>query len=486
MFLKLPILIVPPSSASGRGPPGQGQGASSRRARRPAERLQRLAAVDLLAQHLVDDLESVTALHGGPPAGVEMAGHDVAGRRRRAGARPPHSGPSGGDSGPRSGSPAADRSGSAARPRAGAARRRSTASVADGGDGREQRLRVRVQRLRKSAAVGATSTSVPRYITATRWLTKRITPEVVRDEEVRQAQPLAQVDEQVQDLRAHRHVERRDGLVGDDEPRPDGQRAGDADALPLAAGQLVRVALGVLGLQPDHVEQGAHARRATRARGEPVHADRLADDAPDRHARVQRRVRVLEDDLRLAPERQQRAGRQRGDVLAVEDDASAGRLDGAQHEAAGRRLAAPALAHQPERLARLDREADAVDRAHERGVGANAGEQPCGSGKCLARSSTSSSGAIHAGPPRASDAAWLALPFPTRWQAATCPAPARHSVGTSAAQRGSANGQRGWKRQPEGSAVSPGITPGMAPSRAPSSSPGRQAISARVYGWAGA
>ena len=54
--------------------------------------------------------------------------------------------------------------------------------------------------------------------------------------------------------------------------------------------------------------------------------------------------------------------RQLRDVLAVEDDAPAGRLDEAQQDAADRGLAAAGLADQAERLAAPDREADVVDR----------------------------------------------------------------------------------------------------------------------------
>ena len=44
-------------------------------------------------------------------------------------------------------------------------------------------------------------------------------PQVVRDEQVRQPQPLPQIEQQLHDLGLHRHIERRDGLVGDDERR---------------------------------------------------------------------------------------------------------------------------------------------------------------------------------------------------------------------------------------------------------------------------
>ena len=65
---------------------------------------------------------------------------------------------------------------------------------------------------------------------------------VVRDEQVGEPELRLQVQHQVDDLRLDRDVERGDRLVGDDQLRPDGERAGDADALALAAGEFVREA----------------------------------------------------------------------------------------------------------------------------------------------------------------------------------------------------------------------------------------------------
>ena len=79
--------------------------------------------------------------------------------------------------------------------------------------------------------------------------------QVVGDEDERDAELLAQVLEQVHHLRLDRHVEGADRLVGDDHLGLYGQRAGDADALALAAGELVRVAVVVLGVEPDHLQQ---------------------------------------------------------------------------------------------------------------------------------------------------------------------------------------------------------------------------------------
>src|SRR5439155_15776773 len=78
--------------------------------------------------------------------------------------------------------------------------------------------------------------------------------EVVRDEEIREAELALQVAQKVDYLCLHRDVERRDRLVADDEARMQGQGAGDADALALAAGEFVRVAAERLGTQP-HLER---------------------------------------------------------------------------------------------------------------------------------------------------------------------------------------------------------------------------------------
>ena len=91
------------------------------------------------------------------------------------------------------------------------------------------------------------------------------------------------------------------GSSHDDELRLDRQRAGDADALALPAGELVRVAVDEARVQADQRQQLLHPR-AHRLPPSPqvVDLDRLGDDVADRHARVERGVRVLEDHLHVA------------------------------------------------------------------------------------------------------------------------------------------------------------------------------------------
>ena len=120
-----------------------------------------------------------------------------------------------------------------------------------------------------------------------------------------------QVLQQIDDLRLDRDVERRDRLVAHDQLRLDRERARDADALALAAGEFVRIAAHVVGLQADRLEQFDHAigERTASSRRELVDGQRLADDRADRHARIERGERVLEDDLHVAAERAERSRR---------------------------------------------------------------------------------------------------------------------------------------------------------------------------------
>ncbi len=74
-----------------------------------------------------------------------------------------------------------------------------------------------------------------------------------------------QLQEQVDDLRLDRHVERGDRLVADQHVGLHGQRARDGDALALPAGELVRIALGEIGVEPDRARANRrHSRGAGR------------------------------------------------------------------------------------------------------------------------------------------------------------------------------------------------------------------------------
>jgi len=59
--------------------------------------------------------------------------------------------------------------------------------------------------------------------------------QIMRDKEIGQVELVAEILEQIDDLRLDRHIEGRDRLIADDEFRIQGQGAGDADPLALAA-----------------------------------------------------------------------------------------------------------------------------------------------------------------------------------------------------------------------------------------------------------
>ena len=131
--------------------------------------------------------------------------------------------------------------------------------------------------------------------------------QVVRDEDVGQVEVALQVPQQVQDLRLDRDVERRDRLVADDQLRLTAR----ARARRRSAGAGRRRTRAGSGCSAPGSGRRVSSSSCTRvfAPFGPVDRERRADDLADRLARVQRRVRILEDHLHLAPQRPQlRAG----------------------------------------------------------------------------------------------------------------------------------------------------------------------------------
>ena len=74
--------------------------------------------------------------------------------------------------------------------------------------------------------------------------------QIVGDEQIRDVAALCEVVEQIQDLGLDRDIQRGDRLIADDEVGRERERAGDADALALAAGEFVGIAGGVDGSRP--------------------------------------------------------------------------------------------------------------------------------------------------------------------------------------------------------------------------------------------
>ena len=189
--------------------------------------------------------------------------------------------------------------------------------------------------------------------------------EVVRDHQHREAL-VSELVEDGQDPGPDRHVEHRDGLVGDEKLGTEDEARGDRHSLPLPARKLVWVAVDVeLGRsQAGELERALDLLAPLLLGADLVHLQWFLDRRPDPETRIQRLVWVLVDDLHPPAKWAQRLGREPGDFLAVEPDRAAARLDEPQHRLRRRGLPAPRLADEGEHLAPAQREGDAVDCVH--------------------------------------------------------------------------------------------------------------------------
>src|SRR5665647_2111321 len=308
--------------------------------------------------------------------------------------------------------------------------------------------------------------------------------QVVGDEDVRQFELVLKVLEEVDHLRPDGHVEGAHRLVADDELRVERQGAGDADALALPARELVRVALGVLGAEPDGLEQLEDALLALGLGTDLVDLERLADDVAHAHARIQRGVRVLEDDLHVAAQPLHLRPRGSHDVDTLEGDRAGRRRDEPQHGAPRGGLAAAALADQTQGLALLDREADAVDGVDLAG---GALEDPRPDGEVLLQ-------------PLDLEQAHLTYSWKCGKEARTsrrsasgiqqftpCSGPTISSTGHWSRHSGRSYRQRPTNGQPLGREMRSGGCPRMGVSRvfSISSSRGSEPSRPQVYGWCG-
>jgi len=125
----------------------------------------------------------------------------------------------------------------------------------------------------------------------------------VRDNDDGDAQTPREILHQLEDLRLDGHVERRGRLVGNEQLGIAGETNRDHDALPHAAGELVRIllepALGVGDANEREKLDGARAR--LRLAHLEMHGERFHDLQPDGEHRVQRGHRLLKDHRDLAP-----------------------------------------------------------------------------------------------------------------------------------------------------------------------------------------
>ncbi len=83
--------------------------------------------------------------------------------------------------------------------------------------------------------------------------------QVMGNEDVAGVELLLQIHEEVQYLRLNRHIQRRSRLIGNQHLWIEHHGPRKGDALALAAGEHMRIALVVLGTQPDLLHHRLHA-----------------------------------------------------------------------------------------------------------------------------------------------------------------------------------------------------------------------------------
>jgi hypothetical protein len=126
----------------------------------------------------------------------------------------------------------------------------------------------------------------------------------------------------------------------------------------------VRVSLHRVVAEADLVEQAAY-RVDPLLRGADLRdVERLGDDLPDPHAGIQRGVRVLEHELKVAAQDAELSALDGAEIGPVEQDLTARRDLEPDPHAAKRGLAAARLADQPERLAAADPQVHIGDRVN--------------------------------------------------------------------------------------------------------------------------
>ena len=289
---------------------------------------------------------------------------------------------------------------------------------------------------------------------------------------------LLEVAQQVQDLRLDRDVERRDGLVGDDQLRLQRERARDADALALAAGELVRVAVVVLGVEADLLHQLLHRAPAPLARPPRARGSRTA-----RAMIAPTVLRGLSDEygswkIICISRRSGFSARLRRvrDVLAVEADRAARRLE-QPHDQARRGASCRSRSR---RRCRASRRASRRSETPSTACTAPTWRWkmiPRVIGKCLTRSRTSTSGSLMPAPLEL-DAVARGLPGQLARPQLRPDLPARPAVEQAgdpmaglvrqrlelrarrARCRSRTYGQRGWNEQPLGRVIRLGGRPG--------------------------
>ena len=206
--------------------------------------------------------------------------------------------------------------------------------------------------------------------------------QVVGDKQICGTELVLQFLEQVQNLGLNGHIQSGNRLVADNQLGLQRKCAGNADTLALAARELVRIAVDVLGVQTDDVQQLADTLDTLFLGAHAMNGHGLRDNLADGHTRIQRSIGVLEDELHLATHILDLVLAHLGNVFALEEHFACRRLGQAHDGAARGGLTATRLADQAKGLARINLERNVI-HSRDDTLGEALGEHAGLSGKLL-------------------------------------------------------------------------------------------------------
>ena len=169
------------------------------------------------------------------------------------------------------------------------------------GHGADQRLRVRMQRTLEHLHRRPDFHDPPRYITAMR---SEMCLTTERSCEMKIIVSSISRVSRMSRLMICAWMDTSSALTGSSAMmslRLDGEGARDGDALALAAAEFVRIFADVARREAHAFQQRRHLARHVAAGDVAVRGERLGERVVDRHARIERRIRVLENHLEIRP-----------------------------------------------------------------------------------------------------------------------------------------------------------------------------------------
>src|ERR1043166_1624859 len=189
--------------------------------------------------------------------------------------------------------------------------------------------------------------------------------QAMRDKQIRQTKLFLQILQQIHDLRLNRHIESRYGLIANYQFRIERQSSCDADPLALSTRKFVWITVGIFRIEPDLLQQIENALVAFGLVADLMYDERLGDDRSNAKPRVEARIRILKNDLHLAPEFLHFIMRQVDDVAVFELYFPARRFDQPQKASADSRFSTARFTHQPECFTLCEAKRNIINRAYK-------------------------------------------------------------------------------------------------------------------------